>query len=311
MAKILDSKSSGGVETAATEGFSLIPSEKLVAIYIAMKKGRMLQQRASALFQQGKLESDFHASSGREACAAAVSIDLQPEDTLSIAAGDWLPAFAKGLPIETLFRALAHGANGDDFSGDIETKQLNILVHSHDNDQPEVVRERAVAAHTEKKAAIVAAFLQPVPESPSRWQKVMSNAAANKLPVVFVHHVLDGPRFQPASTRSKSNTPQALFHGVPTIGVDAADPVALYRVAYEAIVRARQRRGATLLECAAIPRAVSPDSAEDANPAQPPDPVSTMETYLKRKGIQPEHLNRQVVAEFTRDIDLATGFLDH
>jgi hypothetical protein len=35
-----------------------------------------------------------------------------------------------------------------------------------------------------------------------------------------------------------------------------------------------------------------------------------METYLKQKGIAPENYNRQVVAGFTRDLDLATRFLD-
>lgn len=307
MAKILDSTPSRGPETVPeSQGFSLIPNEKLVAIYIAMVKCRMLQQRAATLFQQGKLDADFHASSGREACAAAVGIDLQPEDTLSIAPGDWFPAFVKGLPIETLFRALAPRINGHPLAAGDDAQQRNILL-SDSRDQLETVHQRALAAHADKKAAVVAAFLPPVPAAPNQWQKLMSAAAAKKLPVVFVHHVIDIGQTQSTSATGKTKTPQALFHGVPTIAVDAADPVALYRVAYEAITRARQRRGATLLECAAIPLGAIPDS----DSTQPHDSVCIMETYLKRKGIQPENYNRQVVAEFTRDLDLATRFLDH
>ena len=51
------------------ETFSLISHEKLLAIYTAMLKCRMVEQRAAMLFQQGKLASDLHASFGREATA--------------------------------------------------------------------------------------------------------------------------------------------------------------------------------------------------------------------------------------------------
>jgi hypothetical protein len=35
-----------------------------------------------------------------------------------------------------------------------------------------------------------------------------------------------------------------------------------------------------------------------------------MEAYLNRKGIEPEPHNRQIIAEFNRDLDLATRFLN-
>src|SRR5579859_5255189 len=89
------------------ETFSLVSNEKLLAIYAAMVKCRMVQQRAAMLFQQGKLASDLHASSGREAASAAIAIDLLPGDMLSLSGGDWLPAFVKGMTLETLFRALS------------------------------------------------------------------------------------------------------------------------------------------------------------------------------------------------------------
>ena len=74
MAKVLNSKTEPSTTPAPkTEAFSLISNEKLLAIYIAMVKCRMLEQRATMLFQQGQLASDLHGSSGHEACAAASS----------------------------------------------------------------------------------------------------------------------------------------------------------------------------------------------------------------------------------------------
>lgn len=311
MAKILDPKSLHPAEPV-TVSPSIIPNQKLIAIYTMMLRCRMLQQRAAALFQQGRLDTDLHASAGREACAVAVGVELQPEDTLSMIAGDWLAAFVKGLPAETLFRALAPRANAHSMSAAEDAEKRNILVHESGADQPSIVLDRAEALKAAKESLIVAAFLpplsEPVDNPPNPWLKVISAAAQKKLPMVFVQLVTDARPAKTPSTRNRSKTPQALLHGVPAIAVDASDPVALYRVAFEAITRARQGRGATLLECSAIPIAHAAEPAAD-QPAQPPDSVAIMEAYLKRKEIQPEPFHRQVVAEFSHDLDLATRFL--
>ena len=308
MAKILDTKPSHRAEPPTSSAPSLISDEKLIAIYTVMLRCRMLQQRAAALFQQGKLDSDLHSSAGREASAAAVCVDLQPEDTLSIVSGDWLPAFVKGLPAEALFSALAPRINGHS-TPPTEPERRNILVHANAIDQPAAVRDRAEALHSAKKPVAIAAFLQPGERRADQWQKVVSAAAAKKLPIVFVQPGIEDRLSRAISSRGRSKPPQALFHGVPAISVDAADPVALYRVAYEAITRARQGRGATMLQCTAVPVVDLVDLASN-QPVPPPDPVSIMETYLKSKGIQPEPFHRQVVTEFTRDLDLATRFLE-
>lgn len=308
MAKILDTKTLHPADSVTAAPPSLIPDEKLIAIYTTMLRCRMLQQRAAALFQQGCLDMDLHASSGREACAVAVGVDLQPEDTLSIVFGDWLPAFVKGLPAETLFRALAPRQDTHSTSVAEEAQKRHILVHTSNSDQPAIVRDRAEALLAAKKSSIVTAFVENVKSPPNHWQKLVSASAAKKLPIVLIERVVDDCPSQSAVANSRSKRPQALFHGIPAIAVDAVDPVALFRVAYEAITRARQGRGATLLRCAAIPT-VNPSDPATNQSEQPPHPIGILETYLKRKGIQPEHYNRQVVSEFTRDLDLATRFL--
>jgi acetoin:2,6-dichlorophenolindophenol oxidoreductase subunit alpha len=305
MAKILDKQSSRGTETAnGSPAPSLIPQERLLAIYTAMVKCRMLQQRAATLFQQGKLNADLHASLGREACAAAVGVDLQPEDILSIVPGDWLPAFAKGLPVELIFRALASRGEAQSTARPDDAAKRNILEAGAE--QAAMVRGHAENLRSAKSPAIVVAFFKNDAAAGNQWQKVISAAAEKRLPILFVQHA-PGSITKVSPTRSRSKEAHALFQGVPVIGVDAADPVALYRVAYEAIVRARQGRGATFLECAVpVLNAVDPATNQ---PVPPPDAVAIMETYLKGKGISYEASNRQTIAEFTRDLDLATRFL--
>jgi TPP-dependent pyruvate/acetoin dehydrogenase alpha subunit len=297
-------------ENGETKTFSLISNEKLLAIYTAMLKCRLLEQRATSLFQHGKLDSDLHASAGLEATAAAGAIDLQQEDTISIVPGDWLPAFVKGMSPETLFRALAPSASQHSEASAIEAAHKNILMPSAQTDLPELVRERASVASAAKKGAVVAAFIGPGKQALAPWRKILQAAASKKLPIIFAHYTHG--RAEPAGT-SRSKKSAALLEGLPSIAVDARDPVAVYRVAYEAIVRARQVRGATVLQCIIQdePTAASPRE-NNRPPLENPmlDPIAAMETYLKSKGINPEPHNQQLVATFNRDLDLATRFLN-
>lgn len=317
MAKTLNPKSepSAASSQAVNEGFSLVSSEKLLAIYTTMVKCRMLEQHAAALFQQGKLTSDLHASAAREASAAAATVDLLPEDTLLIPAGDWLPAFVKGFSLERIFRILASAGSSPDNLADLELPQKNIFVSSINALHTEIVRERASEALIQKKGAIVVAVISSGHNSLKPWQKTMASAAAKRLPIVFVHYVNEPTPSTATGAKPLSRNSETLMHGVPAIAVDALDPVAVYRVSYEAIIRARHARGASLLECTVHPIQPQPltigaQIGKETVQTALPDPVIAMEDYLKRKAIEPEPHSRHIVDSFSRDLDLATRFLD-
>jgi TPP-dependent pyruvate/acetoin dehydrogenase alpha subunit len=298
MVNTLNSRIRGSAkEEPGQENSSLISDEKLLDLYRLMVKCQMLEQRATGLLEQGKPGSDFCCSAGREASAAAVAVDLTPGDTLSVPPGDWLPAFAKGMSPESLFLALASGTESDrEALTAAEAERNNVWLAGDQPQQRKSVLERAADARAQKDGAVVAVFIRSAPEALDGWRKVMTSAAAETLPIIFVHHT-DGAAISAPSPGRRGRNPEAFLHGVPAIAVDATDPVAIYRVAFEAILRARQNRGATLLECTAV----STWSV---------DPVSAMHDYLRRKGIEPSRHARQIVEGFQRDLDLATRFLE-
>jgi len=284
--------------------FSLISNEKLLAIYTAMLKCRLLELRATALFQHGKLNSDLHASSGLEATAAAAAIDLTQQDSLCLAPNDWLPAFIKGLSLETLFRALAPSSVQGTATAQIEADHKNILLSSKADPQ-KFILDRGLEALNARNGAVGAAFISSDKDALAQWRATIETAGKRKLPIIFVHY----SKTDDAPSASRSQKPEALVHGVPSIGVDALDPVAVYRVAYEAIVRARQLRGATLLTCMTDQPSPANGGVSGVDPAIP-DPVAAMETYLKSKAIEYESQSRQTIEAFNRDLDMATRFLD-
>ncbi len=294
-------------QNADAKPFSLIPEEKLLAIYTAMLKCRLLEQRATALFQHGKLDSDLHASARREATAVAAVIDLEPADTLCIIAGDWLSSFVKGLSPETLFRLLAASSSQLNSGAEIEASDKNILSSVPKLDLSQAVLNRASAASSTKNGAVALTFIPS--DSLAKWQKCIQLSATKKLPAIFLHYVETAE----AASPSTSQKPDALIYGVPSITVDALDPVAVYRVAYEAIVRARQLRGATLLRCILPnqPGSAPGNGGDPLPPDSPIDPLDTMERYLKSKGIETENAKSQSLAGFNHELDLATRFLEH
>ena len=178
---------------------------------------------------------------------------------------------------------------------------------------PESVRERAIAAQAAKDGAIVTAILPSTAKSLKPWQASWPTRhpkAPHRIRAISESRAKTVNELRP---KDKAKILMRLFHGVPAIAVDAVDAVAVYRVAYEAIVRARQGRGATLLECAAADgiHAASQTAVENQriNPISS-DPVSSMEIYLKSKGIEPEQHSRKWLHPFNRDLELATRFLD-
>jgi TPP-dependent pyruvate/acetoin dehydrogenase alpha subunit len=272
----------------------------------------MIEQRAELLFQRGKLKGDFQKSVGREASAVAFVIDLQPGDVLCLRNEDVMPGFVKGASLENSFRSLASisGRPLPNRSSDppADFKRLNIVTASNATAQIGAVRESALAAKGAKTGTIVMAFPAREPVSREKWDAAMSLAGSKNLPVVFVVHGA-------WRTHNGPGTPDATQNGIPMITVDASDAVAAYRVACEAIVRARQGRGPTLVESVAVPDAGADLPAPDRIHLQTEgrvsaDPNLAMKDYLKRKGLWSEENHRQSLANFERELDLATRFLN-
>lgn len=290
--------------TSETKTFSLIPNEKLLAIYSTMLKCRLLEQRATALLQHGKISSDLHASAGLESAAVAAVIDLEQADTLCLAPHDWLPAFVKGISLDTLFRTLAPTSVNSDRTMQAETERKNVLISSTKASPQKMLLDRASEASAAKGGAVAVAFVPDAASSLTHWQKTIQTAGNKRLPIIFVRYSSATGTGRPKAAPK----PEALVHGVPSIAVDARDPVAVYRVAYEAIVRARQLRGASLLECI-IHHLASSANNREASGARlaTPHPILAMESYLKSRNITPQ---AEALAGFDRDLDLATRFLD-
>jgi len=74
----------------------LISREKLVQLYSAMVKSRLIAERTTELAQRGKLPQHWEIGAGSEATLAGVTADLRPGDTLSAPGNRFLWSLATG-----------------------------------------------------------------------------------------------------------------------------------------------------------------------------------------------------------------------
>jgi TPP-dependent pyruvate/acetoin dehydrogenase alpha subunit len=91
--------------------------------------------------------------------------------------------------------------------------------------------------------------------------------------------------------------------------VDASDAVAIYRIAFESIRRAREGHGPALILCLpcrwdAQKTATMPPQKGAAR-WKPHDPVVFMENYLRQKGLWSDQWNKSLVRAFERKLDEA------
>ncbi|HUN84104.1 MAG TPA: thiamine pyrophosphate-dependent enzyme [Terracidiphilus sp.] len=295
-------------------GFSLISRAKLIQLYSAMIKSRMIAERAAALKQQGKLTGDLQNGLGREGTVAGVTVDLHREDTLSPSRCDFVSSVIKGMTLEQMFSRLggsadyqAHGTGALIFDD-----QSNVIAPASELDSRlEVVRGAALVHKMAKNGRVVVVTCANGSAAKECWRDAVQFAEVHELPMLFVwHNDAEYPHDPPNTVERRARRSAAKPRCTPAITVDASDAVAVYRVASESIQRARLGRGPTLIECRKLaPANGSGLSTTTAAPSGPHDPIEKMEVYLSQKGLFHRDLRQKIADSFLPELNTATGIL--
>lgn len=286
-----------GAGTEAAYENPLMPNAKLRQIYVAMVRARLLG-KAPAKRRRGE------SAAGLEACLASPSVDLGPGDFVSDAVTGGTVDFLRGAAfvwlagttqqvlrkttVESVLRPDARGGRKGlpadcgspsrlpAISGNEERiwASLGVALTLKAQHSDERGKTKGGVA---KESSVVVVYARPGEVTPKLWRKVLSFAAEQLLPVLFV--VLPAARRKDAAgVGAMSELASRL--GVPGMAVDADDAVALYRVAQEAIGRARIGGGAALMEC--VPFVIEGTKGRHNAPA---DAIAGLEQYMLGRGV--------------------------
>lgn len=280
---------------------SLISDQRLVELYAAMLRCRMLRERIRGLARWQRLRI---FSSSSEAVAAAAVISLLPEDLVISSAPHLCAALLKGVPLEEILRPLcARSSAGYSGSGADQCHLASGVLAasfagaSRPNVFAGVLAAGAAFAGKRSHRGPVAVLFCDEAGAKDSLPSLFNFALAHQLPLIFVHH--SARALQPALRRGKSHRKSAASPpgSLPIIPVDANDAVAVYRVVHEAIDHARRGSGPTLIDC--IPVRLAGERKRDS------DCILRMDHYLEAKGLRPERIASSVTAKFTRAFDRA------
>jgi len=303
------------------ESFSLIPNAKLHQLYETMLKCRMLERKARAFLRQGrKGRGDRSVERGMEAALVGVTLALERSDSITISHRGPIAALVKGESLGRIFRQVSASAEipARDAAPTAKTRREPEAAETSQNVAAALQRAASLAQarRTREKGKVVTAFCTGISTSSEAWNDALKNAVDRSLPLLFVSvdqlrpmNVKGANAMRGAAARATATK----VRSIPSVPVDGNDAVAVYRVAHEAIARARAGRGPTFIEC--IPYAVESAAQRGRGKATAgatgsrrgisTDPVRNMEDYLRRKGLFTPATRRRIAREFEERLDTA------
>ena len=258
---------------AGKNGHSLISSDKFRQLYAALVKYELLHER------MGLSSSDADGA----ASAVSITLDLELEDTVVLSSRTFAANFVKGVPVRTLLDHRNSSTNGSAiFYG---------AVNAWNSGAPSAVKQAGLAtgaALANKMAGnqkVAVAFIEGGATALTECRVALELASTQKLPVLYV--------IEANLERRLGRILEEISKMFPVVTVDAHDAVAVYRVAQESIVRARDG-GPSLVVC--VPY--------DQNGAKQ-NAVANMEQYLAGKKLFRNQWKDQALAEFDREVGAA------
>ena len=233
-----------------------LTNEKMVEMYSNMTKIRMFESRVADLFAAGKIPGFVHLYIGEEAVATGVCATLRDEDYITSTHRGHGHLISKGgdikLMMAELFGKKTGYCKGKGGSMHIADVGLGILgANGIVGGGPPLAAGAALAAQYQGKDFVAACFFGDGAANQGTTHEAMNLATCWKLPVVFVN---ENNMYGISSCTINSMcvadiADRASAYDMPGAVVDGNDVVAVYEAAFEAVKRAREGGGPSLIEC--------------------------------------------------------------
>jgi TPP-dependent pyruvate/acetoin dehydrogenase alpha subunit/pyruvate/2-oxoglutarate/acetoin dehydrogenase E1 component len=228
--------------------------DDLKRLYHEMLRIRRVEERIAERYDEEKMKCPTHLSTGQEAVAVGVCDHLTREDIIFSTHRCHAHYLAKGGDLNRMIAEMygketgcAHGRGGSMHLIDVEAGMFGASAIV-DGSLPLPVGV-AWAFKLREQERVGVAFFGDAAVEPGGFHESLNFAAFHKLPVVFVCENND---YSTMTLRhERQHVPiaeRAASYGMPGVRVDGNDIVEVYRVAGEAIARARTGEGPTLIE---------------------------------------------------------------
>lgn len=231
-----------------------LSKELLIDMYRRMLRIREFELAAMDLFKRGQVKGAVHPYIGQEASGVGVCTALRRDDLIAgthrshghnIAKGaDTAKMMAEILGKETGY---CQGRGGSMHIAAFETGSLGALAVVGSGIPLAVGAALAFKLRGEDRVAVP--FTGEAGSNTGNWHESLNMASVWNLPVIFVlenNHYGVSTNIEDAA-HVKDLSVRAAAYGIPGVRVDGFDVLAVYKVAEEAVARARRGDGPTLI----------------------------------------------------------------
>ena len=292
---------------------NMVEDKELLRIYRTMLKIRMFEERVAREFRKGDMPGFVHSYIGAEAVSTGICMHLNDDDYISSTHRGHGHCIAKGCTFKDMLAelygretGLCKGRGGSMHIADFARGMLgaNAIVGGG----IALAAGGALAIQTRGERGVAVTFFGDGACNQGILHETMNLASIWKLPLIFVCENNDWAESTPVSysTSVTNISARATAYGFPGLTVDAADAIAVYQAAKEAVIRARNEQGPTLIE-AKIGRMTGhylgdPEgyrSKELKEEAKSKDPIPPFESML----IQNEILGKEDLLKTRQEIE--------
>ena len=233
-----------------------IPRDRLLLMFERMLRIRYFETAVSEQFALGHIKGAVHLYLGEEAVAVGVCAALNDDDTITSTHRGHGHIIAKGGDVRRMMAELfgrATGYNkGKGGSMHIADPALGILgADGIVGGGIPIATGAAMSAKLLKDGRVAVCFFGDGASNQGTFHESINIASALALPAVYVceNNLYGVGTRQSDVRRIEDVADRGAPYGIPGVSVDGNDVVAVYEVAREAVARAREGRGPSLVEC--------------------------------------------------------------
>ncbi|MDR7871162.1 MAG: pyruvate dehydrogenase (acetyl-transferring) E1 component subunit alpha [Tissierellaceae bacterium] len=284
-----------------------LTDEELLYLYKTMLYTRVIDEKALSYQRQGRMLT-YAPNTGQEAAQVGSGYAMKKEDWLVPAfreLGAWL---VKGVPLKNIYLYWYGNEWGSYTAEDVRVLPISVPIAS----QLQHATGIAMANNIKGEKSVAVGYVGDGGTSEGDFHEALNFAAVFNAPVVFVvqNNQYAISTHSSIQTISENFALKAVAYGMRGILVDGNDILAMYAATKEAIERARNGEGPTLIEAYTYrlgAHTTSDDPTkyrenEEVEAWKEKDPILRFEIYLKNKGILTDEWKEKTLDELEKDV---------
>lgn len=300
---------------------SLLDQETLVRLYTTMLRIRQVEETLMRVFTAGEIPGFLHVCIGQEASPAAVCSQLDRGDYVGTTHRGHGHALAKGIDLKLFMAELFGKKNGfcmgRSGSMHVADRSLGLLgANGIVGGGIPIATGAALAAKYKKTGQISACFFGEGSTAQGTFHECLNMASLWKLPIVYVCENNRWAEFTPQSVHMpiEDVAQRAASYRLPS-RIVSNDVLEIHDAADEAIRRAREGEGPTLLEVKChrwhghfVGDAQKYRAQEDVNEAMADDCLLRFRQELLDRNVLDDAAVGEIEAQIQQEVDEALDF---